>query len=107
MNVAKAIRLRLAISHLVDVQQLKKQLLSVCSGQSKVWRSKPAADDVAEPHKRDGYTEAAGSVCHHLLAFFLAFCRRLLSEFGADVALQADDISRYCLRLVVFDMVRH
>ncbi|PHJ25591.1 phosphoserine phosphatase [Cystoisospora suis] len=56
MYVAKAIRLRLAIGPAVDVQQLKKQLLCVCS------------------------------------------------EFGADVALQADDISRYCLRLVVFDM---
>ncbi|CBZ50117.1 putative phosphoserine phosphatase [Neospora caninum Liverpool] len=56
MNVAKAIRLRVAIGPLVDVQQVKKQLLSVCS------------------------------------------------DFGADVALQADDISRYCLRLVVFDM---
>nr|PIL98974.1 phosphoserine phosphatase [Toxoplasma gondii COUG] len=56
LNVAKAIRLRVAIGPLVDVQQLKKQLLSVCS------------------------------------------------DFGADVALQADDISRYCLRLVVFDM---
>lgn len=36
----------------------------------------------------------------------LGFLRCPVSEFGADVALQADDVSRYCLRLVVFDMVR-